>query len=132
MTEPLRRTFAASPAAVREARAFVRDALAGRAEPTIASDLELALSELASNAVRHAGTPFDVVIATDGFVRVEVEDASPSITIRHPPPEDAADGRGLQIVGELCDRWGVHIVRDRKCVWCERDLPHDASAASED
>ena len=79
------------------------------------------MSELATNAVRHAHTPFEVVVQTDGYVRIEVEDRSTDPPVRKPPSEEG--GRGLAIVEQLCDRWGVHIVREKKYVWCERDLP---------
>jgi len=35
-----------------------------------------AVRELATNAVRHANTPFDVVVETNGHIRIEVEDGS--------------------------------------------------------
>jgi anti-sigma regulatory factor (Ser/Thr protein kinase) len=102
----------------------VRDAIAARtadAQDT-GEDLLLALSEMATNAVLHAGTPFDVVLTTDGFVRVEVEDGSTRTPQRRSQSLSTPGGRGLDIIESLCDRWGVHVVQDRKCVWCERDL----------
>ena len=118
----LRRSFPPTPEAVPQARSFLREVLPPAVSEEAAADLALALSELAANAVRHAGTPFEVVIETDGKVRVEVEDQVPTA----PVPKDAApmdtSGRGLALVEKLCDRWGVHIEQDAKCVWCERDL----------
>jgi anti-sigma regulatory factor (Ser/Thr protein kinase) len=84
--------------------------------------MELVLSELATNAIRHAATPFEVVVETDGYVRIEVEDGSTRNPVKRPESITALDGRGLHIVEQVCDRWGVHIVQDRKCVWCEREL----------
>jgi len=84
------------------------------------------MSELATNVVRHAKTPFEVVVYTDGLVRIEVEDGSPeSLNLKVASDEG---GRGLTIVDQLCDRWDVHVARDRKCVWCERDLPETVPA----
>ena len=116
-----RRRFDATFEAVREARGFLRRATAGRVEPGAQSDLVLVLSELATNAVLHARTPFDVVVTTNGHVRVEVEDGSTNAPVRRVPSDEG--GRGLMIVEQLCDRWGVQIAGGRKCVWCERDLP---------
>ena len=99
----------------------MQDAIADRVDDESQSDVVLAISELATNAVRHAKTPFDVVVETNGHVRLEVEDGSTSAPVRKTPTDDG--GRGLAIVDQLCDRWGVHIVDGRKCVWCERDLP---------
>ena len=117
-----RQHFGSTPAAVREARQFLYETLEERVDGTVSEDLALALSELATNAVRHAGTDFDVVVETDGVVRIEVEDGSTAPPVLRPARELATDGRGLQIVDHLCDRWGIHIANDRKCVWCERDL----------
>lgn len=132
MRDHIRRAFAATPEAVRGARTFLQTAIAGRVDHASQSDLTLALSELASNAVRHAQTPFAVVVETNGHVRIEVEDGS-----THPPVPTAPTregGRGLAIIDQLCDRWGIRIGRDTKCVWCERDLhegEQPAAAAAE-
>jgi anti-sigma regulatory factor (Ser/Thr protein kinase) len=120
MSEQVRRRFDATPKAVREARAFLQSVIAGRVDRESQGDLTLALSELTSNAVRHAGTPFEVVVETNGHVRIEVEDGSTDAPLPKAPSDEG--GRGLAIVEGLCDRWGVHIVRGKKCVWCERDL----------
>jgi anti-sigma regulatory factor (Ser/Thr protein kinase) len=117
-----RRRFDASPGAIHDARVFLREVLAGRARSPISEDMILAVSELATNAVAHAGTPFEVVVETDGYVRLEVEDGSTATPIKQSRPAAVHHGRGLHIVDDVCDRWGVHIARDRKCVWCERQL----------
>lgn len=121
MSAQTRRRFDATPQGVREARVFVQSVIASRVDPKSKSDLTLAVSELASNAVLHAQTPFEVVVETNGHVRIEVEDGSTDAPVPTAPSDKG--GRGLTIVESLCDRWGVHIVRDKKCVWCERDLP---------
>ena len=121
MSLHVRQRFDAIPEAVREAREFVQTAIADRADPEAQSDLALALSELATNAVFHAHTPFEVVVETDGRIRIEVEDSSTDVPALKVPSDEG--GRGLLIVDQLCDRWGIHVVRDKKCVWCERDLP---------
>jgi anti-sigma regulatory factor (Ser/Thr protein kinase) len=119
-----RRRFPPTPEAVPQARAFLREVLPRTVSEDAAADLALALSELAANAVKHARTPFEVVVDTDGVARIEVEDQSPVPPVpRHAAPTDSS-GRGLALVAQLCDRWGVHIhiTQDAKCVWCERDL----------
>lgn len=122
MSDQVRRRFEATSEAVGEAREFLQTVIAGRVDPETHSAVTLALSELATNAVRHARTPFEVVVeTTNGHLRIEVEDASTDAPVSKPP--SAEGGRGLSIVDQLCDRWGVHIVREKKCVWCERDLP---------
>jgi anti-sigma regulatory factor (Ser/Thr protein kinase) len=118
----LRRNFPPTAEAVSEARTFLKETLAARVSEDTAADLLLALKELATNVVRHAGTPFEVVVDTDGRARIEVEDSSPRLPVTTQAEPMATGGRGLVIVDELCDRWGVHIAQDAKCVWCERDL----------
>ena len=117
-----RRGFEASPESIRKARAFLREAISDRAGPGIAADLELALSELATNAVRHAGTAFEVVVELNGKARIEVEDSSTEPPVLQPNSAATPSGRGMHVIEAVCDRWGVHIAADRKCVWCEREL----------
>jgi two-component sensor histidine kinase len=121
MSDLVRRRFEASPGAVREARAFLQTAIAGRVAPEVQSELTVVLSELASNAVRHARTSFEVVVATNGHVRIEVEDGSTGAPVPKAPSGEG--GWGLVLVDRVCDRWGVDISGEKKCVWCERDLP---------
>jgi anti-sigma regulatory factor (Ser/Thr protein kinase) len=82
--------------------------------------LMIVLSELATNAVIHAHTPFTVTLElADGELRVKVSDDSP----RPPVPREAAPeevgGRGLVAVAGLTDRWGSHRQGAGKVVWAE-------------
>jgi anti-sigma regulatory factor (Ser/Thr protein kinase) len=124
----VRRHFDSSPRALRDARKFLAETIGDRVGAEENEALALALSELTTNAVVHARTDFDVVIGIDGQVRIEVEDGSTDLPRRRQADPMAGGGRGLHIVQQLCDRWGIHVVRDRKCVWCERDLPHDRTS----
>src|SRR4051812_20159274 len=121
-----RRRFPPTAEAIPEARGFLEEALGGRVGGEASAELTLALSELATNSVMHTATPFEVVVHTDGLVRVEVEDGSPCPPVPRTAAPMATSGRGLAIVDALCDRWGVHVTQDSKCVWCERDLPAPA------
>ena len=116
----MRRRFEASPSAIREARAFLQSAVAGRLDPEVESDLVLVMSELASNAVRHAQTPFEVAIEVDDKIRIEVEDGSLDAPVPTAPTDTG--GRGLAIIELLCDSWGVGYRGHSKYVWCERGL----------
>ena len=81
--------------------------------------VEVLISELATNVVRHARTHFTVTVAWDGAtLRVEVSDASP-LTPRpqlatHP---DRESGRGLLLVDAIATAWGVDVRPDGKTVW---------------
>ncbi len=83
---------------------------------------QLLITELVTNAVRHAG-PGDVTVRariTAGVVNVEVEDASPrSPGGLVPPPWQQESGRGLLLVEVLAERWGVDVLPDGKRVWFE-------------
>ena len=104
-------------ASVPEARRFVDRALPGTCW---ADEVTLLVSELASNAVRHAGTPFTVALQCDGeIVRVEVTDDDDGLPVPQRPPVDAVTGRGLLIVEALATRWGVEPRSSGKTVWFE-------------
>ncbi|HLH15003.1 MAG TPA: MEDS domain-containing protein [Solirubrobacteraceae bacterium] len=79
----------------------------------------LVLSELASNAVRHAGSHFSVEVTLENdTVRLAVRDAGPASD----PPHEQLTVRamhGLAIVQALSSRWGVEPVPGGKRVWAE-------------
>ena len=125
MSDLVRQRFDASAGAVRDARLFLQTAIAGRVAPEFQDELALVLSELASNAVRHARTPFEVVVTTNGHVRIEVEDGSTEPPVSKAPSGEG--GWGLVLVDRVCDRWGVDISHEKKCVWCERDVEPPAA-----
>jgi anti-sigma regulatory factor (Ser/Thr protein kinase) len=82
-------------------------------------DVELVVSELATNAVAHAGTPFLVSVARFGhLVVVEVTDHCPSVPRRvHADLYDTA-GRGVSIVERVGSGWGVRsLPGSGKTVW---------------
>lgn len=87
-----------------------------------ASDAKLVVSELATNAVIHAGTPFSVTVALQGpVIRISVRDESDlPPRVRDAGPE-ARSGRGLRIVDAIADDWGVERDPAGKTVWV--DLP---------
>ena len=112
------RTFAPNPECVRAARRFaakvLEDLPPGAFEP-----IELMVSELATNCIKHGGTAFELTITQrPGEVRIEVCDTGAGIpTVRSPRPEDPS-GRGLQIVGMLSDDWGIETADSTgKTVW---------------
>jgi anti-sigma regulatory factor (Ser/Thr protein kinase) len=120
-----RRTFPNAPASVSEARRFVVNAIRN-APPHVIEAVAVAVSELATNCVRHAGTDFSVdVDKTPDRLRVEVaDDGSGTPTMRSPEPSELS-GRGLLLVRELSDEWGVEPSRERpgNRVWFTVHLP---------
>jgi anti-sigma regulatory factor (Ser/Thr protein kinase) len=121
-TKQQAKRFEPTPESVRAAREFVYGRLCARADPEMSNDLALAVSEMATNAIRHAGTPFDVIVKSDGQIRIEVGDSSPDAPTVREVDAASVGGRGLHILGNVCDRWGIEISNGGKCVWCEHDL----------
>ena len=81
--------------------------------------LELLASEVATNAVLHAETPFTVTVIVGEVVRVEVTDANPAPPVQRRHEPLAVTGRGLEIVDRAADRWGCRIDGVGKTVWFE-------------
>lgn len=112
-------SLAAVPESVPMARRFVIDTLPDLPEETSA-ELALMVSELATNCVLHAKSEFQVKVSrTPREVRVEVSDTGTgNPQIQHPAATDT-HGRGLHIVDQLSQQWGViHApARPGKTVW---------------
>ncbi|WP_248001437.1 ATP-binding protein [Streptomyces sp. RPA4-5] len=93
----------------------------------LADDTKVLVSERATNALRHAhvrGRLFRVRLThTDSVLRIAVTDTRGECLpcVREPPPH-ASHGRGLLIVRTLSARWGIHVLRVGKTVWCELEL----------
>lgn len=111
-----------TPSAPARARGAL-DQIEGSISEERLRDVRLLVSELVTNAVRHAGGEVVrlIVALTGGTLRIEVHD--PGHGFKHqPPPDDPlrASGWGLVLVEELADRWGIdHHPRTR--VWFEMD-----------
>ena len=106
---------------MRTARRFVADAVRRRGGDHLADDAALIAAELLANAVQHGLPPVTAcVVETATGVRLEVSDASSRSPVRLAPSTVNMTGRGLALVEELSDRWGVDRSRDGgKSVWCE-------------
>jgi GAF domain-containing protein len=86
----------------------------------------LLTSELVTNAVLHAATPFTVTLhLMADRIRVDVADGSPVVPSIKDYATDAATGRGLTLFNTLASDWGVQPVLGGKIVWFE--LPVDYS-----
>jgi anti-sigma regulatory factor (Ser/Thr protein kinase) len=120
----LERELAVSPEAASEARHALDglgDDLSGRMR-----DVRLLVSELVTNAVRHANlADGDVIVLVldlaDDALRVEVHDPGGGFVPTAPSPDPARpSGWGLYLVAELADRWGVDS-DESTLVWFELD-----------
>jgi hypothetical protein len=117
----LSREFEPWPGAPQAARRFVEEALRGWGHSgTVVDDARLLLSELVTNAVTHARSPFSVTLRARGSaLRLAVRDGSPAEPTLRPMAPEADSGRGLQIVAALAKDWGVLATRGGKTVWAE-------------
>jgi anti-sigma regulatory factor (Ser/Thr protein kinase) len=108
---------------VRAARRYALEAIGeaiGTVPTPVVESVSLAVSELATNCVRHAGTDFTVDVEVDADrVRVEVSDHGSGVpTLRAPGPSEPS-GRGLGLVREVSETWGITASSDPpgKSVW---------------
>jgi anti-sigma regulatory factor (Ser/Thr protein kinase) len=103
-------TLPGTPCSVQMARFYVRTALGYHDLGEYAEDVETVVSELVSNAIRHAGArSFDLeLLRVHGSraVVVLVTDPCPLPPVKCTPVSGAEDGRGLLIVEALSTRWG--------------------------
>ncbi|MEV8047078.1 ATP-binding protein [Streptomyces griseoluteus] len=106
-------TLLSHHSSVRIARRSMRDRLTGWLLPgELRADAVLLVSELATNAVLHTSSVrilCGIGLIAPGRLRIEVHDHDYSgrgLTPREPGPDDEG-GRGLVLVGQLADSWGV-------------------------
>lgn len=119
----VREFLPAHPRSVRDARHAVRSAMATR-RPEWADRAELAVSEIVTNAVVHAGTDIELrVRVLPGSIRVEVDDGTTTMPARRDHSATAATGRGLHLVTSSVDRWDVQARTGGKTVWFEIGEP---------
>lgn len=118
-------TLSAGPKAPAEARELVRGLTLDSATR---GKVELIVSELVANSVRHGGTEpaGDVTVTLESdpaFVRGEISDDGVGFDwVRNDPELNEPGGLGLLIVDRLSKRWGTR--RDRAfCVWFEYARP---------
>jgi anti-sigma regulatory factor (Ser/Thr protein kinase) len=121
-----RRTFARAAAAAAEARRFLCGHLARWGLESSRPALELAMSELVTNAVTHGRGAVEVALrCADGFVRVDVTDHGGGHPAMRPAggPRDAIGGWGLRLVDEVADDWGTDVSEGRTTVWLRLRVP---------
>jgi anti-sigma regulatory factor (Ser/Thr protein kinase) len=89
----------------------------------LAMTTELIVSELVTNAIRHAAPPIRLRMLRDSRLTCEVSDASSTAPrLRHARSTDEG-GRGLFLVAQLAHRWGARYTADGKIIWAEQEIP---------
>ncbi|TNM64634.1 ATP-binding protein [Streptomyces sp. NP160] len=109
--------LAPEPASARVGRVAAAEHLArAGAGPSLTEAVVLVVSELVTNAVRHAPGPLELLLEADSAsASVGVSDTSAA----HPElvaPYDGG-GRGMLVVTTLAVRWHVEEVPGGKVVW---------------
>jgi serine/threonine-protein kinase RsbW len=119
------RRLPASPEAASAARHALDD-LGDAVSDARLRDVRLLVSEVVTNAVRHAnlvaGDAIELVVELNRrTLRVEVHDPGGGFVPSAPAPDPTRpSGWGLYLVAELADRWGVDS-DDTTLVWFELD-----------
>ncbi|MGA8370146.1 MAG: ATP-binding protein [Acidimicrobiales bacterium] len=116
--DPVTSRFPAEPASASAAREFVRTELHDW-PPDMVFVAELLISEVVTNAVLHAHSPVEVVLSDPGgALHVEVIDESDMLPVLAEPVHSIDDhGRGLPMVRDLSEQWGVVENDSGKTVW---------------
>jgi anti-sigma regulatory factor (Ser/Thr protein kinase) len=115
-----RLTVPSLPASIASVRRFAVAACRAQGRDALCDTVALLVSEVATNALVHGTGDVQVRVRTTGSVlRVEVADDSP----RMPEPRAAGPleegGRGLSLVAQLSQGWGVYREGPGKVVWFE-------------
>ena len=111
---------------VRLARQATRDTLAAWQLSHLEEAAVLVVSELVTNAVRHARDTgaIGLELSSEGTsLRVEVQDGDPHWRLPIIPADDDESGYGFVLVDSLAGRWGIRRVCAGKAVWAEIDVP---------
>ncbi|WP_329321206.1 SpoIIE family protein phosphatase [Streptomyces sp. NBC_01262] len=115
------------PQALVAARGMIREAMTSWGIPERLDDAELAADELITNALVHTdgGAVLTVRMMPDTTrrVRIEVHDLASNWPRRREPGDGETSGRGLLLVDQLADAWGVEPHGSGKSVWCEFRSP---------
>lgn len=113
----------ADPAVVADARARAARQLADWGLEDITFTTELLVSELVTNAIRHAQQPIQLRIILDGGLSCEVFDGSSSAPHLRRADRYDEGGRGLMLVSQLAERWGTRHTSTGKVIWAQQPLP---------
>ncbi|GIH29264.1 ATP-binding protein [Acrocarpospora phusangensis] len=117
------------------ARRFAAQTLRDWGLPQVTDDVQLVVSELVTNALRHAladglngdaaGAPVQLRLASQSYhVACAVRDPSERAPMMCPEDDFAESGRGLLLVQELSLTWGWTILRGSgKVVWAIFTVP---------
>lgn len=135
MCRVVSRELASATSAAGDARRFVAETLLRWELDALVGDALLLVSELVTNAVLHARTAVTVTVAVaDGVAEIGVADRSPALPrqrgrsaerLPRPGAGSPAGGRGLYLVDQVAQEWGIASGPDGKQVWFRLDVGPD-------
>ncbi|MER7795393.1 SpoIIE family protein phosphatase [Streptomyces sp. NPDC097640] len=117
------RDVPATPATVAEARRWASRQLMAWGMEEAVFTTELVVSELVTNAIRHASSPIQLRLIHDTGLICEVSDASSTAPHMRRARSFDEGGRGLLLVAQLTQRWGTRQTAHGKVIWAEQSLP---------
>lgn len=130
-------SFPAERAAISRVRRQLRSQLEKDGLEGVADDVVLICTELVTNAVLHGcfGFPPGITVQvtvmwSDVQLRLDVRDPSGARPKEREFSASRTSGRGLRLVDELSDRWGVETdpSGSGKTVWTELDAPRSRAS----
>ncbi|ADI11903.1 putative protein phosphatase [Streptomyces bingchenggensis BCW-1] len=116
----------AEPAVVARARKNATDQLVAWGLDEAVFTTELVVSELVTNAIRHAQAPIQLRLIHDRDLICEVSDGSSTAPHLRRARVFDEGGRGLLLVAQLARRWGTRHGPTGKTIWAEQALPDPA------
>lgn len=115
-------TLEADPALVRHTRRLARQALGTWGLDSLVPTVELLVSELVTNAVLHGAGDIGLRIIRANALLCEVRDDGHDLPHLRRAEVTDENGRGLQLVSALAERWGTQRTPTGKVVWFEHPL----------
>jgi serine phosphatase RsbU (regulator of sigma subunit)/anti-sigma regulatory factor (Ser/Thr protein kinase) len=110
----------ADPRSASAARAAAAGQLAAWGLDKAVFTTELLVSEMVTNAVRHASPPVTLRLIRDDALICEVSDGSATAPHMRLPRLTDEGGRGLYLCGRLAERWGTRYTGTGKTIWVEQ------------
>jgi serine phosphatase RsbU (regulator of sigma subunit)/anti-sigma regulatory factor (Ser/Thr protein kinase) len=134
LSEQTAHQFAPQSTSAAAARRFVRQTLTDWGAAHLIDDAVLLTNELVTNAVVHAGTEVNVSCALGrDYVQVSVADSHGSRplppTVSNAAP-DKTSGRGLYLLSQIAQSWGVEHDRSAKRIWFRLPLGTEEAPAT--
>ncbi|MDT0323186.1 SpoIIE family protein phosphatase [Streptomyces millisiae] len=115
--------LAAEPALVATARKAAAEQLVAWDLTEAAFVTELVVSELVTNAIRHAEPPIQLrLLRGETSLIIEVSDGSSTAPHLRRARTFDEGGRGLLLVAQLTQQWGTRQTASGKTIWAEQQL----------